>query len=56
MRDKILQFRTMICNDDGATLIEYALVVALIAIVCVLAVTSLGRETASHLGSAANGI
>jgi len=43
-------------NEDGATLIEYALVVSLIAIVGILAVTKLGSETAIHLGSAANSI
>ena len=43
-------------SDDGATLVEYALVVALVAIVAILAVTKLGSTTASHLGSAANSI
>jgi Flp pilus assembly pilin Flp len=43
-------------NEDGATLVEYAIVVSLIAIVGILAVTKLGDVTASHIGSAANGI
>jgi pilus assembly protein Flp/PilA len=43
-------------SEDGATLVEYALVVALIAIVAILAVTKLGKTTASNLGSAANSI
>lgn len=32
-------------NDTGASLVEYALLVALIAIVCVAAVTFFGGET-----------
>ena len=43
-------------NDEaGASLVEYALLVALIAVVCILAITFLGRSTGdklSNLGSA----
>ena len=49
-------FSALMRSDDGATLVEYALVVALIAIVAILAVTKLGKTTASNLGSAANSI
>jgi Flp pilus assembly pilin Flp len=49
-------FSALLRSDDGATLVEYAIVVALIAIVAILAVTKLGSTTASHLGSAANSI
>ena len=41
-------------SERGASLIEYALLVALIAIVCVVAVTALGTTTAvpySEVGS-----
>jgi pilus assembly protein Flp/PilA len=42
-------------NDEtGASLVEYALLVALIAVVCILAITFLGRSTSdklSNLGS-----
>ncbi len=31
-------------NDDGAALVEYALLVALIAIICILGVTTLGGK------------
>ena len=44
-------------DEEGASLVEYALLVALIAIVCILAITFLGREASekfsnvgSHLG------
>ena len=36
-----------LANEDGATAIEYALMVALIAMVIVVAVTLLGQETNS---------
>jgi pilus assembly protein Flp/PilA len=49
-------FKTMLSNDDGATLVEYALVVALIAVVAILALTTLGKQAASVLGTAANSI
>jgi pilus assembly protein Flp/PilA len=45
-------------NDDrGASLVEYALLVALIAVVCIVAITFLGRSAStrfSNVGSAVN--
>ena len=39
-------------NDErGATLVEYALLVALIAVVCIVAVTFLGTSAESKMGS-----
>jgi pilus assembly protein Flp/PilA len=41
-------------TDEGAALVEYALLVALIAVVCIAAVTFLGNATAnkySQVGS-----
>ena len=49
--------RGRVCSDRGASLVEYALLVALIAVVCIGAVTFLGRETAeqfSQVGSSLN--
>ena len=45
-------------TEVGASLVEYALLVALIAVVCIIAVTFLGRSTSdklSTLGSAVGG-
>ena len=45
-------------SEVGASLVEYALLVALIAVVCIIAVTFLGRSTSSklsNLGSAVGG-
>ena len=30
------------CDDGGATLIEYALIIVIIVIVCIVAITSIG--------------
>ena len=41
-------------DEEGASIIEYALLVGLIAVVCVLAITVVGREVSqsySHIGS-----
>lgn len=35
-------------DDRGASLVEYALLVALIAIVCIAAVTALGETTSTQ--------
>jgi pilus assembly protein Flp/PilA len=45
-------------TDRGASLVEYALLVALIAVVCIIAITVLGRsaeEKFSEVGSAVAG-
>jgi Flp pilus assembly pilin Flp len=49
-------FYKLLRNDDGATLLEYALVVMLVAIVAILAVTRLGAGTNNNLNSAAASI
>lgn len=36
--------RNFVSNEDGAALVEYALLVALIAIICILGVTTLGSK------------
>lgn len=45
-------------TDRGASLVEYALLVALIAVVCIIAITFLGQtasEKFSEVGSAVAG-
>jgi pilus assembly protein Flp/PilA len=37
--------RTLWHDEEGATMVEYALMLALIAIVCILVVTALGQKT-----------
>lgn len=38
-------------GEDGASLVEYALLVALIAVVCIVAVTLLGSNASSKFSS-----
>ncbi len=40
-------FRSMLRNDDGATLVEYSLVVALIAGVAIIIIGKLGGSVSS---------
>ena len=49
--------RTRIKDDRGASLVEYALLLALIAVVCIAAITFIGEradESFSSTGSALN--
>ena len=46
--------REQIKNETGASLVEYALLLALIAIVCIAAVTFIGERTKSNLTSTAS--
>jgi pilus assembly protein Flp/PilA len=45
-------------DERGASLVEYALLVALIAVVCIVAITFLGKSASSKfsaVGSSVNG-
>jgi pilus assembly protein Flp/PilA len=48
--------RAGIKSDKGASLVEYALLVALIAVVCIAAVTLLGKSASSKFSSVASAI
>jgi pilus assembly protein Flp/PilA len=43
-------------EEDGASLVEYALLIALIAVVCIGAVTLIGNNVNSKLNSAATSL
>jgi pilus assembly protein Flp/PilA len=49
-------FVAMLRNEEGATLVEYSLVVALIAVACIAAVTALGGKVTTKLNTAANAL
>lgn len=51
-----VQTRLGIRSDRGASLVEYALLVALIAVVCIAAVTLLGKSASSKFSSVASAI
>ncbi len=43
-------------TDRGASLVEYALLVALIAVVCIVAVTFLGQSASSKFSSVGSAV
>src|SRR5262245_43405718 len=43
-------------TDRGASLVEYALLVALIAVVCIIAVTFLGKSASSKFSSVGSAV
>lgn len=43
-------------REDGASLVEYALLVALIAIVCIAAITILGQNASSKFSNMASNL
>lgn len=48
--------KARVSSERGASLVEYALLVALIAVVCVGAVTFLGRSVGTGLGNAGSSL
>ena len=48
--------KSMLANEDGATLVEYALIVALIAVVAIIVIKTLGTNASSVLSGAASSI
>ncbi len=51
-----VQTRLGIRSERGASLVEYALLVALIAVVCIAAVTLLGRNASNKFSSVGSAI
>ena len=48
--------RKFVRNEEGATMVEYALLVALIAVVVIAAVSLLGNNASTKLNAAAQSI
>ena len=46
-------FKAMLRNDDGQGLVEYALIIALVSIVAIAALRTLGQKANNTLGNAA---
>lgn len=44
-------FSAMLRNDDGATMVEYGIMVALIAAVCIVLVSTLGGRVSNAFSS-----
>ncbi|MGR4064678.1 MAG: Flp family type IVb pilin [Vulcanimicrobiaceae bacterium] len=49
-------FSNMLRDEEGATLVEYALIVALIAVVAIAAISLLGKNASSTLNTAATSV
>jgi pilus assembly protein Flp/PilA len=43
----ISTFKQILCDDDGATMVEYAIMVSLIAAICITFVTTLGQKVSN---------
>ena len=43
-------------GDDGASLVEYALLVALIAVICIVAIAFLGQSASSKFSSVGSSV
>lgn len=43
--------RRFVKNDEAATMVEYALMLALIAVVCIIAVTAIGNNANAIFGN-----
>jgi pilus assembly protein Flp/PilA len=48
--------RGFLHNEEGASLVEYVLLIALIAVVCIAAVTMLGQAAAKRFDSTATSL
>ena len=46
----------MLRNDDGATMVEYGIMVALIAAVCIVLISTLGGKVSTAFSSVNNNI
>jgi pilus assembly protein Flp/PilA len=53
MRSLINRFRN---DDEGAALVEYGMLVGLIAVICLVAVTTLGTEISTAFSIVANAL
>ena len=56
MRQLITAAKKFTSDESGATMVEYALMVALVAAVCVVAVTALGTAISGKFTSIAGSI
>jgi len=42
-------FTQLLADDEGATMVEYGLIVSLVAVVCIVAVALVGQNTSTVL-------
>jgi pilus assembly protein Flp/PilA len=51
MKSLIKGARRFVANEDGAALVEYGLLIALIAVICVIVVAVLGNTVSAKFSS-----
>jgi pilus assembly protein Flp/PilA len=56
MRRFALEVRKFLKSEDGPTAVEYAVMLALIIIVCLVAITSIGTKASTTFSNVANSI
>ena len=56
IKEGVAAVQRRVRKDEGASAVEYALLVGLIAIVIIVAVTALGNKLSSNFSSAASSI
>jgi pilus assembly protein Flp/PilA len=56
MRKFALEIRKFLKSEDGPTAVEYAVMLALIIIVCLVAITSVGTKASTTFGNVAASI
>ncbi len=52
----INNIHTFVRDDDGATMVEYGLIVSLIAVVCIVAVSLLGQNLSTIFTSVSSDV
>ena len=56
MKKLLSSLKSLVSRDEGASMVEYGLLVALIAVVCLAAVTLLGTNVAAIFDQIANAV
>ena len=56
MKNLIDSLKTFLVSEDGPTAVEYAVMLALIIIVCITAIKSVGTAASDQFGAAAAGL
>jgi pilus assembly protein Flp/PilA len=53
MKRSIIKLRQFLQSEDGPTSVEYAVMLALILLVCLSAITAVGTQSAVHFNNVA---
>jgi pilus assembly protein Flp/PilA len=56
MKTLALSVRRFLVSEDGPTAVEYAVMLALIIIVCLVAITSVGTKASTTFSNVANSL